>query len=37
MPAESSAETAPERLYPNIPDADYEGYTFNVLHYIIPD
>lgn len=36
---ETAAGTAgeTERLYPSLPDADYEGYIFNVLHYEIAD
>src|SRR5665647_1024675 len=40
-PAVTSAavvtETQPEdtRVYPELPDADYEGYSFNMAHWII--
>lgn len=31
--AETVGETEAERLFPDLPDSDFEGYIFNVLHY----
>ncbi len=35
--AEATGETAPERLFPDLPDFDFEGHLFTVLHYQIGD